>query len=152
MKLLARGGEAFVILLQAFQPLLEIRVHIVAVYKPRVDFRDVPIELVGRVGGTVRGIASAGEELLVALYEGEIGSLIDDGLNEDGLAVLRTLFGFLLEFVGVLLPGKTLHLRGFKEFIELDKFFRELAPGFLRFGELGEVANVRGVEDHEYLL
>ena len=112
----------------------------------------MPIELVGRVGGTVRGVASAGEELLVALYEGEIGSLIDDGLNEDGLAVLRTLFGFLLEFVGVPLPGKTLHLRGFKEFIELDKFFCELASGFLRFGELGEVANVRGVEDHEYLL
>ena len=86
------------------------------------------------------------------MYEGEIGSLIDDGLNEDGLAVLHTLFGFLLEFVGVLLPGKPLHLRGFKEFIEFDKFFRELAPGFLRFREFGEVANVRGVEDHEYLL
>ena len=66
--------------------------------------------------------------------------------------MLRAFFGLLLEFVGVLFPGKTLYLRSFKEFIELDKFFRELAPGFLRFGKFGEVANVRGVKDHEYLL
>lgn len=37
VELLARGGEPLVILLKAFQPLLEVRVHVVAVYEPRVD-------------------------------------------------------------------------------------------------------------------
>ncbi len=37
VEFLACGGEPLVVLLKAFQPLLEVRVHVVAVYEPRVD-------------------------------------------------------------------------------------------------------------------
>ena len=110
----------------------------------------MPIEFVRCVGGAVW--RTAREELFIALNEDEIGSLIDNGLNDDGLAAARAFFGLPPELVGVLLPRKTLYLCGFKEFIKFDKFLRELASCFLRCGELGKVSDSRGLEDHEYLL
>ena len=110
----------------------------------------MPIELVGRIGSTAQGTAR--EELFVALHEDKIGPLIDDGLDEDGLAELRALFQFFPELVGVLFPCEALYLRGLKELVELDEFLRELAPGLLRCGELREVSHASGLEDHEYFL
>ena len=151
VELLARGGEPLVVLLKAFQPLLEVRVHVVAVYEPRVDLSYMTIKLVGRFRRVARAAPSC-EQLLVALHEDEVGPLVDDRLHEEGLAAQLAFFRLLLEFIGVLLPCEALHLRGLEELVELDELLGELTPGFLRCGELGEVSYASCLEDHEYLL
>ena len=151
MELLTRGGKALVVLLKAFQPLLEVRVHVVAVYEPRVDFGYMTIELVGRFGLVARP-ASSCEQLLVALHENEVGPLVDDRLHEEGLAPRLAFLRLHLKLVGILLPCETLHLCGLEELVELNELLGELAPGFLRCGELGEVPYASCFEDHEYLL
>ena len=150
MELLARGGKTLVVLLKAFQPLLEVRVHVVAVYEPRVDLGYMTIELVGRFGRIARSAPSC-EQLLVALHENEVGPLVDDRLHEEGLAPRLAFLRLLLKLIGVLPPCEALHLRGLEELVELDELLGELAPGFLRCGELGEVSYASCFEDHEYL-
>ena len=151
VELLARGGEPLVVLLKAFQPLLEVRVHVVAVYEPRVDLGNMTIELVGRFGHVARPTPSC-EQLLVALHENEVGPFVDNRLHEEELAPRLAFLRLLLKLVGVLLPCEALHLRGLEELVKLDELLGELAPGFLRCGELGEVSYASCLKHHEYLL
>ena len=151
MEFLACGGEPLVVLLKAFQPLFEVCVHVVTVYKPRVDLGYMTIELVRRLRGASRADSSR-EQLFVALHEDEIGPLVDDRLHEVGFAASPSLIRFLLELVGILVPREALHFRGFEELVELDELLGKLSPSLLRCGKFRKITNARSLEHHEYLL
>ena len=151
MEFLACGSEPLVVLLKAFPPLFEVCVHVVTVYKSRVDLGYMTIKLVRRLRGTSRADSSR-EQLFVALHEDEIGPLVDDRLHEVGFAASPSLIRFLLELVGILVPREALHFRGFKEHVKLDELLGKLSPGLLRCGKFREIANARSLKHHEYLL